>query len=145
MRDGIPTSERRYGDSDVTYVITLQLKPGRAGEFRALVDPVLDAMRREAGFINAALHRDPGDPDRFLLYETWRDHDEVVAVEVKRPYRQTYWERLPDLLARPREVQVWRPLRGDFGVEARAARYGVGAVSSTTAGPSNARSATTGR
>lgn len=122
MRDDARPRERRDGDANVTYVITFELKPGRAGEFRALLDPVLDAMRHEAGFINAVLHRDPEDPDRFLLYETWRDHDEVVAVEVKRPYRQAYWDGLPALLARPREVQVWRPIRGDFRVGAGEAR-----------------------
>lgn len=101
-------------DVTVTYVITIHLKPGSAAEFLALLTPVLDAMRREASFINAVLHRDPDDENRFMLYETWADHDDVVAVQMDRPYRQTYRERLPALLARPREVQIWRPLRGDF-------------------------------
>lgn len=96
----------------VVYVITVDIKPGCAAEFLALLTPVLDAMRHEASFINAVLHRDEADPNRFMLYETWTDHDEVLGVQMHRAYRQAYWQRLPELLARPRDIQVWRPLRG---------------------------------
>lgn len=99
---------------NVTYLITLEVKPGREADLLALLTPVLDAMRHEASFINAVLHRDPADPNRLMLYETWADHEEVVAVQVRRPYRRAYSEALPRLLAAPREVQVWRPLRADF-------------------------------
>lgn len=102
----------------VTYVITFHLKPGCEAEFLALLTPVLDAMRHEASFVNAVLHRDPAEAGRFMLYETWVDHDHVVAVEIHRPYRRAYNDALPDLLARPREVQVWRPTRADFAVAA---------------------------
>lgn len=105
----------------VTYVIGFTLNPGREAEFMALLNPVLDAMRHEASFINAVLHRDEADPNRLMLYETWADHEEVVAVQIRRPYRQAYDDALPRLLARPREVQVWRPLRGDFTPGASAA------------------------
>lgn len=44
-------------------------------------------MRHEASFVNAVLHRD---------------------------YRRAYWDGLPALLAEPREIRVWKPLRGDF-------------------------------
>jgi quinol monooxygenase YgiN len=98
----------------VTYVIGVTLNPGCEAEFMALLTPVLDAMRHEASFINAVLHRDEADPNRFMLYETWADHEEVVAVQIHRPYRQAYNEALPKLLERPREVRVWRPLRADF-------------------------------
>lgn len=99
----------------VTYVITVTVNPGCEAELMALLTPVLDAMRHEAGFINAVLHRDAADPNRFMLYETWADHDEVVAVEIHRDYRRAFNEALPRLLAGPREVQIWRPMRADFG------------------------------
>lgn len=102
----------------VTYVIGFTLNPGCEAEFMALLTPVLDRMRHEAGFINAVLHRDEADPVRFMLYETWADHDDVVAVQIHRPYRQAYNDALPKLLAGPREVQVWRPLRADFAAAA---------------------------
>ena len=71
-------------------------------------------MRHEASFINAVLHRDPEEPGRFMLYETWADRQDLVEVQMKREYRSAYWARLPDLLAEPREVRIWQPLRADF-------------------------------
>ena len=98
----------------VAFIVSLDVKPGREEEFLGLLTPVLDAMRREATFINAVLHRDAEDPSRFMLYETWADLDDVVQVQVKRDYRKAYLERLPELLRAPREIQVWRPQRADF-------------------------------
>ena len=114
MRDRAEPKQAAYAAANVTYVITLQLKPGCAAEFLALLTPLLDAMRHEASFIDAVLHRDPKNENRFMLYETWADHDDVVSVQMHRPYRQAYWARLPELLERPREVQIWRPLRADL-------------------------------
>jgi len=42
-------------------VVTLWVKPGHEEEFLRLLAPVLDAMRHEPTFINAALHQDPAD------------------------------------------------------------------------------------
>jgi quinol monooxygenase YgiN len=98
----------------IAVIVTLHVKPGRAGEFLAALAPVLDAMRHEPTFINAVLHRDPEDPDRFMLYETWADRSELVEVQMGRAYRKPYMDRLPELLAEPRQVQVFQPLRGDF-------------------------------
>lgn len=98
----------------VTYSIVISLKPGRAEAFLSLLAPVLDAMRTEASFINAVLHRDPADPDRFMLYETWTDAAELAEVQVHRPYRAAYWQALPDLLREERDIAAWQPLRADF-------------------------------
>ena len=83
------------------YVITFFVKAGSEDEFLELLNPVLDAMRHERTFENAVLHRDPEAPSRFMLYETWTDHDDVVQVQMHRDYRKLFWERLPDLLAEP--------------------------------------------
>ncbi len=104
----------REHDGTVVFIVTLALKPGCEEEFLDLLMPVLDAMRHEATFINAALHQDPEDPARFMLYETWADYDDVAEVQIHREYRQAYWARLPELLREPRTVQTWRPLRRDF-------------------------------
>ena len=98
----------------VAFVVTLQVKAGAEAEFLGLLTPVLDAMRREASFVNATLHRDPDQPGLFMIHETWADLDDVVQTQVHRAYRQAYLERLPALLERPREIRVWRPLRADF-------------------------------
>ena len=97
----------------VAFIVTLHVKPGFEEEFLGLLTPVMDAMRHESTFVNTVLHRDPADPTRFMLYETWTDLNDVVEVQMKRPYRRAYEERLPDLLREPRQAQVWHPLRAD--------------------------------
>lgn len=103
-----------YDAEAVTFVITLILRPGCEQAFLELLQPVLDAMRHETTFINAVLHRDPKDPVRFMLYETWADLEDVTQVQMQRSYRQDYWAKLPALLAEDRHIQVWKPMRGDF-------------------------------
>lgn len=103
-----------YDDQAVTFVITFLLKPGCEQAFLDLLAPVLDAMRLEATFIDAVLHRDPENPRRFMLYETWAGMQDVVEVQMHRDYRQAYWAGLPELLAEERGIEVWKPLRGDF-------------------------------
>lgn len=110
----------QHGDGEVSFLVTLEVKPGREEEFLGLLLPVLDAMRQEASFINAVLHRDPAVEGCFLLYETWRDLEELVEVQLERPYRRAYHERLPALLRKPREIRTLRPLRGDFAFFATA-------------------------
>jgi len=100
--------------SPIAFVVTLHVRPGFEEEFLGLLGPVLDAMRHEATFINAVLHRDPADPSRFMIYETWADLADVAEVQVKRGDRAAYEARLPEILREPRQVSFWRPLRADF-------------------------------
>src|SRR5687768_3141053 len=104
--------ERGEG-SELVVVVSLHVKPGHEEEFLCLLAPVLDAMRHEATFVNAALHQDPEDPTRFMLYETWAKRDDLINVQMKRAYRSAYEARLPEILREPRQAEVWRPLRGD--------------------------------
>ena len=99
---------------NVTFIVTIALEPGCEGEFLDLLTPVLDAMRHEPTFINAVLHQDPEDSSRFMLYETWADLNDVVQVQMHRDYRKDYWDRLPQLLREPRQIQTWTPMRSDF-------------------------------
>lgn len=97
----------------ITYQILFDVRPDRKTEFLDLLNPVLDAMRQEASFIDAHLLQDPDRPNRLLLIETWADHQEVMAVQIHRPYRAAYMAALPDLLASPRVIEIWQPLRAD--------------------------------
>ena len=97
----------------VTYLITGIVKPEQRECFLVMLDELLDTMRHEENFVNATLHSDPEDPCRFLLHETWVDHQDVLDVQLNRPYRQAWHEALPELLAQPREVSIWQPLRVD--------------------------------
>jgi (4S)-4-hydroxy-5-phosphonooxypentane-2,3-dione isomerase len=97
----------------VTYLITFQVVPERRDQFLELLQGVLDAMRVEPTFREGVLHRDPESEHRFMLYETWESHDDVVNVQLHRPYRSAWHEALPSLLARERDITVWEPLRAD--------------------------------
>jgi quinol monooxygenase YgiN len=95
----------------VTFVIRFEVVPEERRRFLALLNGVLDAMRDEPMFHEAVLHRDPEDENRFMLYETWEDLDDVVEVQLQRPYRQAWHAALPEILREPREISTWQPLR----------------------------------
>ncbi len=102
--------------TEETYVITFHLKAGTQTQFLALLEPVLDAMRDETTFVNAALHRDPASDTVYMLSETWLDREDVLNVQMHRPYRHAFWDTLPELLEQPRQIQVWKPIRTDLTV-----------------------------
>lgn len=97
----------------VTYLIGFTVRPEQRGRFLKLLNGVLDAMRHEDMFVSATLHGDPSDANRFLLHETWADHQDVLDVQLKRPYRQDWHAALEELLAKPRDISMWQPLRSD--------------------------------
>ena len=97
----------------VTYLIQFDVIPEQRAFFLSLLSGVLDAMRSEATFHEAILHRDPQNENRFLLYETWQDHDDVLEVQLQRPYRHAFHQALPTVLRQPRDISIWIPLRAD--------------------------------
>jgi (4S)-4-hydroxy-5-phosphonooxypentane-2,3-dione isomerase len=97
----------------VTYVIEFQVVPAERGRFLELLGGVLDAMRREPTFLEAVLHQDPGSAHRFMLYETWESHDDVLNVQLHRHYRRAWHEALPTLLQQERDITMWEPIRAD--------------------------------
>jgi (4S)-4-hydroxy-5-phosphonooxypentane-2,3-dione isomerase len=97
----------------ITYVVRFQVLPDQLERFMTLLHGVLDAMREEPNFHEAMLHRDPDSPHRLMLYETWESHEDVLAEQLNRPYRQAWHDELPTLLAKPRDITIWQTLRED--------------------------------
>ena len=97
----------------ITYVIRFTVKAQHVPRFLSLLEGVLDAMREEPMFHEAVLHRDPANSARFMLYETWEDHQDVLNVQVHRTYRNAFHEALPEVLAEPRDISIWEPARAD--------------------------------
>jgi (4S)-4-hydroxy-5-phosphonooxypentane-2,3-dione isomerase len=97
----------------VTYAIIFEVVPERLDRFLELLHEVLDAMRHEATFHEAILHRDPASKHRFMLYETWESHEDVLSVQLHRPYRQAWHDALPTILRSERQIAVWEPVRSD--------------------------------
>ena len=98
----------------VTYVIRFTVRPEQRSRFLALLDGVLDAMRHEPMFHEAILHQDPDDENHLMLYETWEDHDDVLTVQLQRPYREAFHAALDEVLAAPHDITIWQPLRADW-------------------------------
>jgi autoinducer 2-degrading protein len=97
----------------VSYLITFDVVPERRDEFLRLLGGVLDAMRGEPTFHEAILHQDPVSENRFLLYEKWESHEDVLNVQLHRPYRAGWHQALPHILATEREISIWQPVRAD--------------------------------
>jgi autoinducer 2-degrading protein len=97
----------------VTYLIKFQVVPEQSGRFLELLTGVLDAMRAEPMFHEAILHRDPQSAHCFMLYETWESHEDVLAVQLHRPYRRAWHDALRALLQQERDIAIWEPLRAD--------------------------------
>jgi quinol monooxygenase YgiN len=97
----------------ITYVIEFDVRPTERERFLRLLTGVLDAMRIEPMFITATLNADPNDPNHFLLHETWVSHEDVLSVQIARPYRNEWHAALPDLLVGERKISVWQPLQHD--------------------------------
>jgi quinol monooxygenase YgiN len=70
-------------------------------------------MRDEPMFHQASLYRDPSAEHRLMLCETWESHEDVLNVQLHRPYRRAWHETLPVLLEQERDITVWEPLRAD--------------------------------
>ena len=97
----------------VTYLIEFDVKPAERERFLRLLDGVLDAMRHEEMFMDATLHADPQNENHFLLHETWRSHEDVLTVQLARPYREEWHAALPELLDGERRISMWQKLRSD--------------------------------
>ena len=97
----------------VTYLVAFQVVPEQSSRFLELLNGVLDAMRNEPMFHEAVLHRDQQSEHRFLLYETWESHHDVLDVQLHRPYRRAWHDALPSLLQGDREITIWEPIRAD--------------------------------
>lgn len=97
----------------VIYTIEFRVASGQRDRFLELLNGVLDAMRRESTFETATLSIDPDDDHRFLLHEGWADHQEVLDVQLARPYRADWHDALETVLAEPRRIGMWTPVRSD--------------------------------
>ena len=97
----------------VTYVIKFQVVPAQTSRFVELLSGVLDAMRSEPMLHEAVLHSDPQSAHRFMLYETWESHEDVLNVQLHRSYRHPWHAALPTLLEQERDITIWQAVRAD--------------------------------
>ena len=98
-------------DADLVFYVQLDVKPDRIDEWRRAVDDIIERMSAEDAFVACYLHRDAHDSCVFTLYERWREPSvEAFLANQMKPYRMAYDAKLPDLLQRPREAALLKPL-----------------------------------
>jgi quinol monooxygenase YgiN len=93
-------------------IVYIHVKPECVAEFKQILNQVADAAKAEASLISNIAHQDPEDVTKFMLWEMWADQKEFFEVQMLREYRKPYEARLVEMLAEPREVRIWNPLRG---------------------------------
>ena len=99
--DPISDAGEKFG-----FFVHFEVKPGKEGAFRTLLDPLLDTMSGEASFINYFLLQHENDASRFVIYETWQGTaEDFVKNEMPRPYREDYEAAVQGLLTKPREIE----------------------------------------
>jgi len=97
--------------NDLVFYVKLHVKPQRVDEWRHAVDAIIERMAEEPEFVACYLHQDSQDPCEFTLYERWREPSvEAFLNNQMKPYRIAYDAKLPDLLQRPREAAILKPL-----------------------------------
>src|SRR6266849_1489421 len=86
---------------------------GRLLRKRALckLEVTFSAIKIHETFVSATALRAAEDPDMILLCENWIDRENFMSVQLKRPYRNRYEARLPELLCSPRKLSFFEPIR----------------------------------
>lgn len=82
-------------------------KPGRADDLRRELTSMLAPSRAEPGCVSYVLHEVPGEPERFVFYEVWKD-DAAFAFHERTPHYVALGPKVADLVAGP---AVLRKLR----------------------------------
>jgi quinol monooxygenase YgiN len=102
---------RAPSDTDLIFFVKLSVRPDRVTRWLEAVREVIEAMQHEDTFVSCNLDQDATDPCHFTLYERWAEPDVASFVRNQsKPYRLEYDQELEELLERPREPQILRPI-----------------------------------
>ncbi|MEN0111304.1 MAG: putative quinol monooxygenase [Planctomycetota bacterium] len=105
----------RLGDAaggEFVMVVLLEVPEGGADALIAAMDAPTRGTLAEPGNLAYALSRDADNPQRFLLYERWRN---VAALDahLRQPYLVALLKQFADVLAKPPGVTVYAPIAFD--------------------------------
>lgn len=90
---------------DVHIVAVVEGKPGKAQAIKAVIQPCIEATRREEGCLKYYLHQDVVRPDHFIFVEHWAS-EKHVQKHSKSAHLNAMVEELADLIATPLEVSL---------------------------------------
>ena len=81
----------------------IAVKPERREDAVRLALDVAEATRAEAGCLSYRFYADLEDPNRFFIFEEWRDED-ALAAHFGTPHMTRFLEHAPGLVATPPEI-----------------------------------------
>ena len=92
---------------------TLTISPDRLDEYVSALKAVLPRARGEAGCLYLNVGSLAREPNVFVLSEGWRDLVEYRDEILSKDYFQTYLAMSEDAYAKPRVVELLRPIAAD--------------------------------
>ena len=97
------------GDSTVTVIASLKVKPGMEEEARAALLAAVAPTRAEPGCLAYDLHQSTSDPRSFLFYEQWHDRAALDAHAASTsPHRQMLRQQLAGMVDGAPIVTSWK-------------------------------------
>jgi quinol monooxygenase YgiN len=87
-------------------LVSIHVKPGKADEFAALTRLNVRETLKESGVVRFDLLQQRDDPDRFLLFEVYRNPADHTAHKLTSHYRDWNQEAEP-LMAEPRSRLIY--------------------------------------
>jgi quinol monooxygenase YgiN len=87
-------------------LVVLTIKPERRDEFVAALREVLPLARAEAACLMLLAAEAAGEPEKFVLLESWRDRDEYRGEILGRDYFRRYLAVSEAAYAAPRQVTL---------------------------------------
>ena len=89
-----------------TLIVTIQIKPEHRDSFiEAMLEDARISLRNEQGVVRFDMHQDEEDPNRFYMYEVFRDkntfesHLQTAQVKTLRETTKT-WYAAPSVIQR---------------------------------------------
>ena len=91
----------RADDANTAYVVTyFEAVPGYTGQVRNLMRDLARASRKEPGHVRMELLQRMGQPDQFVILETWKDKD-THAAHLGAAHTKQFRDKLQPLLRGP--------------------------------------------
>jgi quinol monooxygenase YgiN len=87
-------------------VVSIHVKPGKAGEFAALTGKNIRETLKESGVVRFDVLQQDGDPNRFVLFEVYRNPGDHAAHKLSAHYRAWNLASEP-LMAEPRTRTIY--------------------------------------
>lgn len=98
---------------DLVFTVEFNIKPEHIEAFLDSLTKLIEDMSKEDSFLSTYLHRFSDDPNRFLIYERWREAslEDFMKNQIHgKSYRDDYEEKLPCWSSKPREITVLEPI-----------------------------------